>query len=113
MSAKKKKDIFSMLQEEIASRENEEEMLSPASLLTLPDNLRELMLRIIRLDQVSPLQLARELKQEKAEIEKMLSELVKKGYLRKEKEYRLAFGRKRATRLPQSIWNSLEKKVQG
>ena len=112
MSVKKKNNVFAILREEIASRENEEKMLSPASLLTLPDNLRELMLRIIRLDHVSPLQLARELKQEEAEIEKMLSQLVKKGYLRKEKEYRLAFGRKRPTRLPESIWRSLEKKVQ-
>lgn len=111
MSAARKKNIFSMLQEEIASREKEEERLSPAALLALPDNLRELILRITRLREVTPAQLAQELGQEETEIKKMLSELVEKGYLREEKTYRVAFGRRRATRLPQSIWESLENKI--
>ena len=111
MSTEKKKNIFSMLQEEISSREKEEERLSPSTLLALPDNLRELMLRITRLGQVTLAQVAQELGQDQAEIEKMLSQLVEKGYLRVEKTYRVAFGRRRATRLPQSIWESLEKKI--
>jgi len=111
MSATKKKNIFSILQEEIASRDKEEERLSPAALLTLPDNLRKLMLSIARLGEVTPSQLAQELGQKETEIEKMLSELVEKGYLREEKTYRVAFGRRRTMRLPQSIWKSLEKKV--
>ncbi len=111
MSAERKKNIFSILQEEIASREKEEEKLSLADLLSLPDNLRELMLRIARLGEVTPVQLAQELGQEENEIEKMLSELVEKGYLREKKTYRVAFGHRRTTRLPQSIWESLEKKL--
>ena len=70
------------------------------------------MLRIARLGEVTATQLAQELGQEETGIEKMLSELVKKGYLiREEKTYRIAFGHKRAMRLPQSIWESLEKKL--
>ena len=111
MSEEKKKNIFSILQKEIASREKEDERLSPAALLSLPDNLRELMLKITRLGEVTSAQLAQELGQEEAEIEKMLSEIVEKGYLREEKTYKIPFGRKRATKLPQSIWESLEKKV--
>lgn len=111
MSAEKKKNIFSILQEEIASREEEREMISPAILLTLPDALRELMLRITRLGKVTASQLAQELGQEEAEIEKLLLQLVEKGYLKEEKQYRIAFGRKRATKLPRSIWESLEDKV--
>jgi uncharacterized membrane protein len=111
MSAAKKKNIFNILQEEIASRKKEEERLSPAALLALPDNLRELMLRITRLGEVTPAQLVQELGQEEAKVKKMLSELVEKGYLREEKTYRVAFGRRRTTKLPQSIWESLEKKI--
>ena len=111
MSATKKKNIFNILQEEIASREKEEEKLSPAALLTLPDNLRKLMLRIARLGEVTATQLAQELGQEETEIKKMLSELIEQGYLREEKTYRIAFGRRRTMRLPQSIWESLEKKL--
>jgi len=110
MSRQTKKNIFSLLQEEIASREKEEEKLSPVALLALPDNLRELILRITRLGEVTSTQLTQELGQGKAEIEKMLSELVEKGYLKEKKTYQVAFGRRRGTRLPQSIWKSLEKK---
>ena len=59
------------------------------------------MLRIARLGEVTPAQLAQELGQEETEIKNMLRELVEKGYLREEK----------TMRLPQSIWESLEKKI--
>lgn len=111
MSMEKEKDIFSMLQKEIASREKEEERLSPAALLSLPDNLRELMLKIARLGEVTPSQLAQELSLKEAEVEKMLFELVEKGYLKEERTYKVPFGRKKVTKLPQSIWESLEKKL--
>ncbi len=69
------------------------------------------MLRIARLGEVTPAQLAQELGQEETEIKNMLRELVEKGYLREEKTYRVTFGRRRTMRLPQSIWESLEKKI--
>lgn len=111
MSTERGKNIFSILREEIASREKEEEKLSPAALLSLPDNLRELMLKITRLGEVTAAQLAQELQIDETEVEEILAELVRKGYLTEEKTYKVAFGRRRTTRLPQSIWESLAKKV--
>jgi len=69
------------------------------------------MLKIIRLGEVTPAQLARELGQEETEIKKALSGLVEKGYLKLDRTYKVAFGRKRGAKLPMSIWESLEKKL--
>ena len=110
MSEEKKKNIFIALQEEISSLEKEEEGLRPSALLSLPDNLREIMTRVIRLDEVTAGQLARDLGKPLVETERLLSEQVAKGYLKEEKTYRVPLGRKKTTKLPQSIWASLEKK---
>jgi predicted HTH transcriptional regulator len=106
-----KRNLFARLQDEITSREKEEVGLAPADLLALPDNLRNLMARITRLGEVTAAQLALELGQEAAEVEVMLADLVEKGYLREEKRYKVAFGRKRIKKLPITIWEALDRKI--
>jgi len=106
-----KRNIFARLQDEIASREREEVGLAPADILALPDNLRDLMIRLARLGEVTAAQLAMELGQKETEVEGMLAELVEKGYLREEKRYKVAFGRKRIKKLPITIWEALDQKI--
>jgi predicted ArsR family transcriptional regulator len=105
------RNIFARLQDEIASREKEEAGLAPADLLALPDDLRALMTKITRLGEATASQLALELGQEEVEVEGMLAELVEKGYLREEKRYKVAFGRKRIKKLPFTIWEALDQKI--
>lgn len=106
-----KRNMFARLQDEIASREREEAGLAPADILVLLNNLRDLMTRIARLGEMTVAQLALELGQREAEVEGILAELVEKGYLREERRYQVAFGRKRINKLPITIWEALEHRI--
>ena len=105
------KNIFSKLQEEIADREHVEELLSPSSLLTLPSALSEILRQLIRLGETTADQLAREIQQDVDETKAALDELASKGYVTRTSTYKVPLGRKRATKLPGSIWESLEEKL--
>lgn len=103
--------IFKHLQNEIDERE-QREGISIAELLDLSPPLRRLMNRITRRGELSLADAAAELDQPLEETQNMLTSLVEKGYLLREKQesdwiYRTHFARKRGTSLPPGIWSAL------
>jgi DNA-binding MarR family transcriptional regulator len=103
--------IFKHLQNEISEREKREG-ISLAELLDLSPPLRRLMNRITRHGELSLTHAANELGQSREETQTMLTSLVEKGYLLREKResewiYRTRFARKRGTSLPPGIWSAV------
>jgi hypothetical protein len=103
--------IFSRIQNEIDEREKQEG-ITPADLLDLSPGLRRLMNRITREGEQTAAQAAEYLQLPADEVEEMLSSLVAKGYLEREKRedvwvYQTRFARKRGRDVPIGIWSAL------
>jgi len=103
--------IYERIQSEIEAREKEEG-ITPADLLDLSDELRQLMSRITREGDVSVEQAAEYIGEPPANTREMLDALVGRGYLEREEMeigwvYRTRFARKRGRQVPPGIWSAL------
>jgi DNA-binding MarR family transcriptional regulator len=113
------KDLFGRLQDELESREEEEEGEKNSTMLdtlTLPAPLQRIIGKIMRRGELSLEQLAAEMKSTPGEVEPLLDTLVEKRFLEVEgsgqqRRYKPYLGRKRARKLPVSIWESLDDKL--
>ena len=109
--------LFKKLQA-LIDKQQPVENLHPGMLSELPDPLRQIMLHITRLGQVTSLQLAQELSQSETAVINTLKQLVALGYLERYEQqeqtyFEPAFGRRRARQVPSGIWSALNQEIQG
>ena len=107
--------IFNRIQNEIDDRDKQEG-ITPADLLDLSPGLRRLMNRITREGSQTAEQAAEHIDMPTEEVEEMLSSLVNKGFLDREKKddvwvYQTRFARKRGRQVPLGIWSALGEKT--
>jgi DNA-binding MarR family transcriptional regulator len=108
--------LFDRLQDEIDSRE-EPGGLSPIDLLDMSPELAAVIQQIIRKNGMKLDQIAAALDQSPQETQKVLDELVEKGFVRRvevkeELWYKAHFGRKADKTLHQSVWAALDSIVE-
>jgi len=108
--------LFDRLQDEIDSRD-EPGGLSPIDLLDMSPALAAVIQQIIRKNGMRLDQIAAALDQSPQETQKVLDELVKKGFVRRievkeELWYKAHFGRKADKTLHQSVWAALDNVVE-
>jgi hypothetical protein len=118
--------LFDRLQEEIAKRDAEAGV-SPLDLLDMSPELQRLMQRLARRGARTSAALAQELALPPDEVERLLAELVAKGFARVVEpaagteedpaaagatRYQAAFGRRRRRELPLGIWEALAAKTE-
>ncbi len=125
--------IFDRIQGEIEARDKQEG-ITLAELLDLSPSLRRLMNRITREGGLTATAAAEHLEESPrsgddpygtmpygtspANTQKMLDELVEKGYLERDKQegdwvYQTRFARKRARKIPVGIWSALGERTRG
>ena len=103
--------IFDRMKGEIEARDAQEGM-SPADRLDLSDELRSLIARIIREQELSAKDAAEHIGGSVDSTRQMLDALVEKGYLEREQRkddwfYSTGFARKRGRDIPVGIWSAL------
>jgi predicted transcriptional regulator len=103
--------IFDRMKGEIEAREAQEGM-SPADLLDLSDELRSLIARIIRDQEISVKDAAEHVGGSVDSTRQMLDTLVEKGFLQREQRkndwfYSTRFAHKRGRDIPVGIWSAL------
>jgi hypothetical protein len=108
-------DVFAWLQQAIAETEPAAGF-HPARLADLPEPLRQVMLYVLRLGQVSAGQLACDTSQMETDAEEALQSLVHLGYLKRVNQvqpyqYAVALGVRRARHMPTGIWQALNRKI--
>jgi DNA-binding MarR family transcriptional regulator len=108
--------LFDRLQDEIDSRDKPGG-LSPIDLLDMSPALAAVIQQIIRKNGMRLDQIAATLDQSPQETQKILDELVKKGFVRRvevkeELWYKAHFGRKADKTLHQSVWAALDNVVE-
>ena len=108
--------IFDRMKGEIEARE-EQEGISPADLLDLSDELRSLIARIIRDQELSVKDAAEHMGESVDNTRQMLDTLVEKGYLLREQRkedwfYSTRFAHKRGRDIPVGIWSALGQRTQ-
>lgn len=107
--------LFGRLQDEL-DRRHREERLSPIVLLELSDDLRRLVQAIMREGELSTEEVASAVGLSKAEAEKLLPALEKRGFLTSREaggsiRYKAKLVRRRGRQVPQSIWDALSDKL--
>ncbi|MEW5985231.1 MAG: hypothetical protein AB1791_01200 [Chloroflexota bacterium] len=107
--------IFDWLKKAIAEQEAADSF-HPARVSELPDPLRHVMARVLRLGQVDAGELARDLSQGEADVEDALQSLVHLGFLKqvgyeRPYQYAAALGLRRARQMPAGIWQSLNQEI--
>ena len=107
--------LFDRLQDEINDREHKAG-LSPVDLLDLPPELAAVIRKIVRKNGLRLADLATELNQTSAAVQKNLDELVEKGYVRRvevkdEIWYKARFRRRTDKPLSSTVWNALDKAI--
>lgn len=107
--------LFDRLQDEIDSRETQEG-ISPADLLDMPDGLAAVVKQIVRRNGMKLSEVAELLDESPEAAQKMLDDLVAKGYVRQievkdEMWYKAHFGRRRS-RLSSDFWSALDDAVE-
>ena len=118
--------LFDRLQDEIARRDPQSG-ISPLDLLDMSPELQRLMQRLARRGARTSAELAQELALPPDEVERLLADLVAKGFARVVEpaagtqqepaalgatRYRAAFGRRRRRELPLDIWEALAAKTE-
>jgi DNA-binding MarR family transcriptional regulator len=106
--------LFDRLQDEIDSRENQDG-ISPADLLDMPAGLAIVVKQIVRRNGMKLSEVAELLDESPEAAQKMLDDLVTKGYVRQievkdEVWYKAYFGRRRS-RLSSDFWSALDDAV--
>jgi DNA-binding MarR family transcriptional regulator len=107
--------LFDRLQDEIDSRE-QQDGISPADLLDMPDGLAAVIKQIIRRNGMKLSEVAEALGETPEATQKTLNNLVEKGYVRQIEVkgqiwYKAHFGRRRS-RLSSDFWSSLDDAVE-
>ena len=107
--------LFDRLQDEIDSRESQEG-ISPADLLDMPAGLAAVVKQIVRRNGMKLSEVAELMNETPESAQKMLDDLVKKGYVRQVEVkdqvwYKAHFGRRRS-RLSSDFWSALDEAVE-
>jgi len=107
--------LFDRLQDEIDSRDSQEG-ISPADLLDMPAGLAIVVKQIVRRNGMKLSEVAELLDESPEAAQKMLDDLVAKGYVRQIDVkgvvwYKAHFGRRRS-RLSSDIWSALDDAVE-
>ncbi len=110
------KGLFGRLQGELDAREKSPG-LSMGDILELEEPLSGLVNWMMRQQQVSLEGIQGFLKQDQATAQKLLQELIDKGFVREIEKggvtyYRIRLAPKKAGRLSEGLWNALDKKVE-
>lgn len=109
--------IFKNLQNELQERDKREG-ISPAELLSLDPQLRRLMNRINRKEELTAQEAADYMELSLGEVQQLLDSLLKDSYLERELcegiwVYRIRFSHKRGSQVPLGIWSALDSKTRG
>ncbi len=107
--------LFDRLQDEIDSREHQPG-ISPADLLDMPPSLASVVKQIVRKNGMKLSEVAELLEETPESAQKMLDDLVEKGYVRRVEVkdqiwYKAHFGRRRS-RLSSDFWSALDEAVE-
>jgi len=109
-------DLFNRLQDEIDAQD-QPGGLSPIDLLDLPSAISRIIKDMIRRNGMKLTEIAKSLEKSPQEAQRMLDELLQKGYLRqvKVKEeiwYKVRFAQKRNRTVSSSLWKALDEVVE-
>lgn len=104
--------LFDRLQDELDAQDNKKG-LSPIDLLDMPEELTEVVNRIIRKNGMKLAEVAQQLNKTEDEAKEALNKLVEKGYVRQievkqEIWYKAQFGRKADKIVSDNIWSKLD-----
>jgi len=107
--------LFDRLQDEIDSRDSQDDGLSPADLLDMPSGLASVVKQIVRRNGMKLSDVAELLNESPETAQNMLDDLVEKGYVRQMEVkgvmwYKARFGRRRS-RLSSDFWSALDDAV--